>query len=87
MRPAGTPPCPDAAPGVVASVAGTIVASSVIGPSEQGIAPAEFEELKKIASQGLAYINLHTSAFPDDEIRGQVAVNAPQPANTASATS
>ena len=69
--PAGTPLCPDVGPGVVASVEGNIVASSVIGPVEQGIAPGDFEELNRAGHLGLVYINVHTDLFPNGEIRGQ----------------
>jgi hypothetical protein len=66
--PAGTQPCP-AQP---ATVRGTIVPASVIGPVGQGIAPGEFDELVRAIEAGSTYANVHTTAFPAGEIRGQL---------------
>jgi hypothetical protein len=66
--PAGTPPCP-ASP---ATVRGTLTAASVVGPTGQGIGPGEFGELVKAIDAGATYVNVHTTAFPAGEIRGQI---------------
>jgi hypothetical protein len=66
--PAGTQACP-AAP---ATITGTIVPADVIGPSAQGIAAGEFEELVDAIREGATYVNVHSSVFPAGEIRGQL---------------
>jgi len=66
--PAGTPACP-AAP---ASVSGVIRPASIVGPAAQGIAPGEFTELVRALRAGAAYANVHTTANPAGEIRGQI---------------
>lgn len=63
----GKPACPPSG-----TVTGTIIASDVIGPADQGIAPGEGEELLRAARHGLTYVNVHSDKFPDGEIRGQI---------------
>jgi CHRD domain len=53
-------------------VSGTIVAANVIGPSDQGIAAGEIAELIAAIRAGRAYVNVHTTAFPGGELRGQI---------------
>ena len=65
--PPGTPPCPPSG-----EVSGTLTAASVIGPGVQGIAAGELEELLAAIDAGVAYVNVHTDAFPNGEIRGQL---------------
>src|SRR3954470_22608414 len=65
--PAGTPACP-----AEGSVSGTITPAQVVGPADQGIAPAEFAELVRALRAGAAYANVHTTAKPGGEIRGQI---------------
>lgn len=65
--PAGTPAC-DAD----GSVEGTIEAVDVIGPTEQGIAAGEFLELVNAIEHFAVYANVHTSKYPNGEIRGQL---------------
>jgi hypothetical protein len=65
---ASTPTCP--APG--GTVTGTITPVEVVGPTGQGIAPGEFEELVAAIRAGRAYANVHSSKFPGGEIRGQI---------------
>jgi hypothetical protein len=65
---ASTPTCP--APG--GTVTGTITPAEVVGPTGQGIAPGEFEELVAAIRAGRAYANVHSSKFPGGEIRGQI---------------
>jgi len=69
--PAGTQACPDTA----GEVSGEIVAVNVIGPAGQGIAAGEFAELLAAIRSGNAYANVHTTAFPGGEIRGQILRN------------
>ena len=65
--PSGTPSCPPSG-----EVRGTLTAADVIGPAAQGIAPGELEELIAAIDAGVAYVNVHTTAFPTGEIRGQL---------------
>ena len=44
----------------------------MIGPGGQGIAAGEFAELVRAMRAGATYVNIHTTAFPGGEIRGQV---------------
>lgn len=64
---ASTPACPASG-----SVSGTITPLEVIGPTAQGIAPGEFDELVAALRAGRAYANVHSSLFPGGEIRGQI---------------
>ena len=66
--PAGVQACP-AAP---ATISGIIAADDVVGPAGQGIAATEFEELVRAIRRGVAYVNVHTTAFPGGEIRAQL---------------
>lgn len=66
--PAGTQACP-AAPAVIT---GTITATDVIGPTGQGVAAGELDELISAMRDGNAYANVHTVTFPGGEIRSQL---------------
>jgi CHRD domain-containing protein len=61
------PACPQSG-----EVTGTIAASDVIGPADQGIAAGEIDELIAAMRHGATYANVHTNAYPDGEIRGQI---------------
>ncbi|HEU4658442.1 MAG TPA: CHRD domain-containing protein [Capillimicrobium sp.] len=66
--PAGTQPCPPPP----ATITGTITPASVVGPADQGIAPGEFAELLAAMRARSTYANVHSSAFPNGEMRGQI---------------
>jgi hypothetical protein len=51
---------------------GSVRAADVIGPTGQGLAPLEFEEMVRAIRAGAAYINVHTNKHPGGEIRGQI---------------
>lgn len=70
VPPAGTQLCPPAP----AKITGTITAANVVGPTGQGIAPGEFDELVGAMRAGLTYANVHSSTFPGGEIRAQLAL-------------
>jgi hypothetical protein len=61
------PACPQSG-----EVTGSIVAADVIGPANQGIAAGEIDELIAAMRHGVTYANVHSDAFPDGEIRGQI---------------
>jgi hypothetical protein len=66
--PAGTQVCPPTA----GTVTGTITAANVVGPTGQGIAPGQFDELVRALRAGVAYANVHSSTFAGGEFRGQI---------------
>jgi CHRD domain-containing protein len=63
----GKPACPASG-----TVTGTVVAADVIGPSGQGIAAGEFQELLAAMRAGVTYANVHTTNFTGGELRGQI---------------
>jgi hypothetical protein len=64
----GKPACPPTG----GTVTGTIRKADVIGPTGQGIAPGEFDELVRAMRAGFTYVNVHNAGRPTGEIRGQV---------------
>ncbi len=62
------PACPQGS----GTVTGTIVASDVVGPTAQGIALGDLASVLRAIRAGVAYANVHTSTFPNGEIRGQI---------------
>jgi len=64
----GRPACP-APP---ATVTGTFTADDVVGPTPQGITTGELDELIRAARADVTYVNVHTTGFPNGEIRGQI---------------
>ncbi|MEX2211010.1 MAG: CHRD domain-containing protein [Gaiellaceae bacterium] len=62
------PACPT--PG--GTVEGTWTAADVIGPADQGVAATEFAEFVRALRAGAVYVNVHSTAYPEGEIRGQV---------------
>jgi hypothetical protein len=53
------------------TITGLLTQANVVGPAEQGIAPAQFAEIVAAIRAGVAYVNVHSSVFPGGEIRGQ----------------
>lgn len=66
--PADIQTCPE----TTATISGTITPEQVVGPEDQGITTAEFEELVQAIRAGATYVNVHTTAYPAGEIRGQI---------------
>jgi CHRD domain len=66
--PAGTPACPPPP----ATVEGTIGPEDIVGPAAQGLVQGEFDELVRAIRAGVTYANVHSSKFPNGEIRGQI---------------
>jgi hypothetical protein len=67
--------CGDAAPACPSgfgTVAGTILAEDVIGPSPQGVAPGDIGGLIAALVSGRAYLSVRTSRYRRGEIRGQI---------------
>ncbi len=54
------------------TVTGLLTQANVIGPTGQGIAPAQFDEIVAAIRAGVAYVNVHSSVFLGGEIRGQL---------------
>jgi hypothetical protein len=65
----GTKPDP-CVPGT--TITGTITPADIIGPTGQGIAPGEWNELVAAIRAGVAYANVHSTTQPAGEIRGQI---------------
>jgi len=78
-----TPSCPTTAGGTGGTVSGTIVAASVVSPgvsttstpSNQGVTAGDFDAVVEALDSHTAYANVHTTNFPEGEIRGQVRKN------------
>src|SRR6266851_3777685 len=74
----GTSPATQAACPISGTVSGTWTASDVVGPTSQGIDPANegadeaFARLVKSIKSGLSYANVHTTRSASGEIRGQL---------------
>jgi hypothetical protein len=55
------------------TVTGTIDAADVTGPEARGISPGELQELVRAMRAGATYVNVHSTQYPEGEIRGQIA--------------
>jgi hypothetical protein len=62
-----TPECPQEG-----TVTGTITPAQVLAQTAQGIAVGEFEEVVRAIRNRAAYANVHSSLFPQGEIRGHI---------------
>ncbi|HXB21360.1 MAG TPA: CHRD domain-containing protein [Candidatus Solibacter sp.] len=63
--------CPDSATHS-GTVTGTVVAADVVGPAGQGVAAGDFASVVRAIASGVTYANVHTTAHPAGEIRGQI---------------
>jgi len=68
------PQCPDRG-----SVTGSITRDNVIGPRGQGIGDEEFAALARAIRNNVTYVNVHSTRFPEGEIRGQIKATGPPP--------
>jgi hypothetical protein len=66
--PRPTPACPLRE----GTVSGALTAADVLAINSQGIAEGEFDELILALRNGAGYVNVHTTAFPGGEIRGDI---------------
>jgi hypothetical protein len=69
--PAGVP-MPKACPTNSGTVTGTWTAANILGISTQNVPVNNFNALAEALLSNTAYANVHTTAFPAGEIRGQV---------------
>jgi len=70
------PACPTE---TTAQIEGTATAANVTGPAVQGIDPGDFADAVAALRTGQTYANVHSTLFPNGEIRGQVRVGREQP--------
>ena len=66
--PAGTPACPMN----TGTVTGTITPDSIIAVPKQNVKAGDFDALEDALTSHTGYANVHTTALPAGEIRGQV---------------
>ena len=62
-----TPVCPSEG-----TVTGTITPAQVLAQTAQGFAAGDFDELVRAIRNRAAYANVHSSLFPQGEIRGHI---------------
>ncbi|HET7206958.1 MAG TPA: CHRD domain-containing protein [Terriglobales bacterium] len=69
--PAGTPACPNDATNS-GTVTHTVTAADVVGPAGQGVPAGDMADVVRAIASGVTYANVHTTAHPAGEIRGQI---------------
>lgn len=73
--PAGTPACPGPSAG---TISGTITAATVTNFAiAQGIGAGQIGKVLNAIKSGVAYVDVHSTAFPGGEIRGQIGTVVP----------
>ena len=70
-RPPSPAPRRDSGP-TEAVVTGVITPADIIGPTTQGIEPGSFDEAVRAIRAGATYANVHSTRWPQGEIRGQI---------------
>lgn len=66
------PACPTTTSG---RITGTIGPVDVVGPTDQGITAGDYAGLIYALRTGTAYANIHSSTFPNGELRGQISAS------------
>jgi len=66
--PAGTQPCPATG----GTVTGTLSAANVLGPTAQRVTAGDFQAIVNALESDTTYANIHATAFPLGEIRGEI---------------
>ena len=61
-----------------ADLTGTLTSADVPGLAAQGIGQGDLAEVIQAIRRGLTYANVHTTAFPSGEIRGQIIPGEPR---------
>lgn len=54
-------------------ISGVITTAEILGPNGQGIEPGSMAEAVRAIRAGATYANVHTTRWPQGEIRGQIA--------------
>lgn len=68
----GKPACPAGDTATTVTVTGTLTATDIVAPPNQGLPAGDFGAALQAINSGDAYVNVHTTRFPAGEIRGQV---------------